>query len=139
MIEYNYQKEDFTLEHGHDIQFWLEGLIQQEAHSLGEVSFVFCDDEYLLKINQDFLGHDYYTDIISFDYGLGRQVNGEIYVSIDRVADNAEDLGVEFTNELHRVMAHGILHFLGFKDKSDSEAKEMRKKENEALESRSFI
>ena len=139
MIEYNYQLTDFELEHPEGVSKWLESLIAEHDHRLGELSYVFCDDEYLLKINNDFLNHDFYTDIISFDYKLGKQVNGEIYISIDRVKENAADRGLKFEDELHRVISHGVLHFLGFKDKTELEAEAMRKAEDLALESRNFI
>ena len=139
MIEYNYQITDFKLEHPDGVSKWLKSLIAEHDHRLGELSYVFCDDEYLLKINNDFLNHDFYTDIISFDYKLGKQVNGEIYISIDRVKENAADRGLKFEDELHRVISHGVLHFLGFKDKTELEAEAMRKAEDLALESRNFI
>jgi len=97
------------------------------------VSFIFCDDEYLLDINKRFLNHDYYTDIISFDNTMGTEINGDIFISIERVKDNASEFSVTFVEELHRVIIHGVLHFCGYKDKSDSEEKEMRAKENEKL------
>ena len=139
MIEYNYQITDFKLEHPDGVSKWLKSLIAEHDHRLGELSYVFCDDEYLLKINNDFLNHDFYTDIISFDYKLGKEVNGEIYISIDRVRENASDRDLKFVDELHRVMSHGVLHFLGYKDKTEQEEKDMRRAENLALEARNFI
>ena len=138
MIDFSYQKEGFHIDGTIKLQKWLEDFIRLEGCSLGDVSFVFCDDEYLLQINKEFLDHDYYTDIISFDYRLGNQLNGEIYISVDRVKDNADELGLEFDEEMHRVMAHGILHFIGYKDKTATEQMDMRRKENEVLELRRF-
>ena len=90
-------------------------------------SYVFCDDDYLFDINKEFLDHDTLTDIISFDYSLGKEIHGEIYISVDRVGENAQDFNDRIRDELHRVMIHGILHYCGFKDKTDIEEASMRK------------
>ncbi|MDX2359539.1 MAG: rRNA maturation RNase YbeY [Crocinitomicaceae bacterium] len=111
---------------------WLNELCKQEQNSLGELSLIFCSDEYLLKVNQDYLQHDYYTDVITFDYSEN-DISGDLFISIERVKENAKKEAVEFIDELHRVVAHGTLHLLGYKDKSDGEAVLMRKKEEEAL------
>ena len=132
MINYYYET-DFVLENEGDIENWVYRVVSSEQKSLGEVSFIFCDDEYLLDINKRFLNHDYYTDIISFDNTMGTEINGDIFISIERVKDNASEFSVTFVEELHRVIIHGVLHFCGYKDKSDSEEKEMRAKENEKL------
>ena len=132
MINYYYET-DFVLENEGDIENWVYRVVASEQRSLGEVSFIFCDDEYLLDINKRFLNHDYYTDIISFDSTMGTEINGDIFISIERVKDNASEFSVTFVEELHRVIIHGVLHFCGYKDKSDSEEKEMRAKENEKL------
>ena len=132
MINYYYET-DFVLENEGDIENWVYRVVFSEQKSLGEVSFIFCDDEYLLDINKRFLNHDYYTDIISFDNTMGTEINGDIFISIERVKDNASEFSVTFVEELHRVIIHGVLHFCGYKDKSDSEEKEMRAKENEKL------
>ncbi len=102
----------------------------------GHLSFVFCSDEYLLKINQDFLQHDYYTDIITFDYSEGNKISGDLMISIDRIQDNAKQLNLKFDDELSRVMIHGVLHLLGFGDKTAKEEKEMRRLEYAALSQR---
>ena len=91
---------------------------------------MFCDDNYLHKLNVDFLQHDTLTDIISFDYSVGKELHGDIFISIERVKDNAQDLGVDFETELHRVMIHGILHYCGYKDKSKEDKMVMRQKED---------
>lgn len=118
---------------------WLYNLSCTYGFILKSVSFVFCSDEYLLEINRKFLRHDDYTDIITFDLSEKKgEICGEIYISIPRVKENARNFGVSFYDELHRVMAHGILHLCGFKDKTKQEAKSMRKAENEALMMRNF-
>ncbi len=97
---------------------------------LGEINYIFCDDEYLLKINQDYLQHDYYTDIITFDYVKGKTISAEIFVSLQRISDNASTLSRDYEDELRRVLAHGILHLIGYKDKTKEEEKEMRRMED---------
>ncbi|MCB4236144.1 rRNA maturation RNase YbeY [Kaistella anthropi] len=109
---------------------WLINLITNEGKKAGEINYIFCDDEYLLKVNQDFLQHDYYTDVITFDYVKGKTIAGDIFVSLPRISENAETLSKDFNVELHRVLAHGILHLCGYKDKTDDEVKEMRNKED---------
>ncbi|MFP3596516.1 rRNA maturation RNase YbeY [Chryseobacterium sp. SIMBA_029] len=113
-----------------DYKKWLEDIILSEEKKLGEINYIFCDDEYLLKINQDYLQHDYYTDIITFDYVKGKTISGEIFVSLQRISDNASTLSKNYEEELRRVLAHGILHLSGYKDKSEEEEKEMRRKED---------
>lgn len=113
-----------------DYQKWLEDIILSEGKKLGEISYIFCDDEYLLKINQDYLQHDYYTDIITFDYVKGKTISGEIFVSLQRISDNASTLSKNYEEELRRVLAHGILHLCGYKDKTEEEEKGMRGKED---------
>lgn len=109
---------------------WLEDLILSEGKKLGEINYIFCDDEYLLKINQDYLQHDYYTDIITFDYVKGKTISAEIFVSLQRISDNASTLSRDYEDELRRVLAHGILHLIGYKDKTEEEEKEMRRMED---------
>lgn len=109
---------------------WLEDIILSEEKKLGEINYIFCDDEYLLKVNQDYLQHDYYTDIITFDYVKGKTISGEIFVSLQRISDNASTLSKNYEEELRRVLAHGILHLCGYKDKTEEEEKEMRRKED---------
>lgn len=108
---------------------WLAELITEEGKKLGKINYIFLSDERLLKVNQDFLKHDYYTDIITFDYVKGRTISADIYVSLPRISENAMTLSKDFTSELKRVLAHGILHLCGYKDKTDEEQKEMRNKE----------
>ena len=138
MIDFNFET-DFELKNSSNIQKWISEMIISEGFELGEIIYIFCDDEYLHKLNVEFLDHDTLTDILSFDYCVGKQINGEIYVSVERVADNSKDFKTNFEDELHRVMIHGILHFCGHKDKSDIEEKSMRQKEDDALEKLSNI
>ncbi|CAA7195152.1 rRNA maturation RNase YbeY [Chryseobacterium potabilaquae] len=113
-----------------DYKKWLEDIILSEEKKLGEINYIFCDDEYLLKINQEYLQHDYYTDIITFDYVKGKTISGEIFVSLQRISDNASTLSKEYEEELRRVLAHGILHLSGYKDKTEEEEQVMRSKED---------
>ena len=112
---------------------WIEKIIQSEKKEAGDISFIFCSDHYLLGINKEFLNHDYFTDVITFDYVEGDKISGDIFISIDRVKENAETFNVTFKNELNRVMIHGILHLLGYKDKSVQEKQLMTHKEDEYL------
>ena len=133
MISYNYES-DFTLENEELYSQWLSAVIESENKNEGEINYIFCDDDYLHKINVEYLDHDTLTDIISFDYTVGNELNGDIFVSVERVEDNAKDFNVSFEEELKRVLAHGILHYCGYKDKSDAEAELMRSKEDEKIE-----
>lgn len=117
-----------------DYKNWLEEIILSEEKKLGEINYIFCDDDYLLKINQDYLQHDYYTDIITFDSVKGKTISGEIFVSLQRISDNATTLSKNYEEELKRVLAHGILHLCGYKDKTEVEELEMRRKEDFYLE-----
>lgn len=132
MIEFNFET-DFELKNKSNLQKWISEIIISEGFELGEIVYIFCDDEYLHKLNVEFLGHDTLTDIISFDYRVGKQINGEIYISVERVIDNSKDFDTNFEEELHRVMIHGIFHFCGYKDKSDTDERSMRNKENDSL------
>lgn len=129
MISFNYETE-FSLENEQQISNWISSVISEEEFREGEINYIFCDDDYLLKLNLEFLNHDTLTDIISFDYTVGKEINGDVYISIERVRDNANDFNVEFNDELNRVMVHGALHYCGYKDKSEDEEKVMRLKEN---------
>ncbi len=108
---------------------WIEELIRNEGKKPGEITYILCDDEYLLKVNQDYLQHDYYTDVITFDYVKGKTISGDIFVSLQRIKDNAETLSADVERELKRVLAHGVLHLCGYKDKTIEDAKKMREKE----------
>lgn len=132
MISFNYES-DFILEQEDVYASWIETIIESENKILGEISYIFCDDDYLHNINMQYLNHDTLTDIISFDYTEGDIISGDIFISIERVKDNASDFDVSFNEELKRVLAHGVLHYCGYKDKSDAEALLMRSKEEEKI------
>ncbi|MDA0177944.1 rRNA maturation RNase YbeY [Mesoflavibacter profundi] len=132
MISFNYET-DFKLPNEDVLSKWISSIITLHNCKEDEISYVFCDDDYLHKLNVQFLNHDTLTDIISFDYSVGKNLQGDIFISVERVEDNAKDLGLTFKEELHRVIIHGILHYCGFKDKTESDAKQMRLKEDEAL------
>ena len=128
-----YSENSFELADASAYENWLKEVILSEERKTGEISFIFCDDEYLLKINQDYLDHDTYTDIISFDNSVGNILNGDIFISTERVAENAEFFNVVFSEELKRVLVHGILHFVGYRDKTSEEKELMRLKEEEKM------
>ncbi|MCZ8196562.1 MAG: rRNA maturation RNase YbeY [Flavobacterium sp.] len=130
MISFNYETE-FQLENETQFSDWISRVILSENKKEGDINYIFCDDEYILEINKQYLDHDYYTDIISFDYSVGNELNGDIFVSIDRVKDNAIDFNATFDDELKRVIIHGILHYCGYKDKSEEDEALMRSKEDE--------
>ena len=135
MISFNYEIE-FSLQDEASVSTWISNLINEEDCREGEINYVFCSDDYLLKINIDFLDHDTLTDIISFDYSVGKELHGDIYISIDRVIDNAKDFDVQFKDELARVMVHGVLHYCGYEDKSEEDVMIMRSKEDYYLSKR---
>ncbi len=137
MIEF-YSETDFKIEDTKALSHWISEIILHENHELGDLTYVFCDDAYLHKLNLQFLNHDTLTDIISFDNSLGKQIHGEIYISVERVKENARTYQVAFLEELHRVIIHGALHFCGYKDKTKKEQETMSCKENEALDLRTF-
>lgn len=133
MLDFNYiEIDDLDLDLS-KTNGWINELVRLENKILGDVSYIFCSDEYLLEMNKEHLNHDYYTDIITFDYCEGDEISGDLFISVDRVRENAQLENVEFLNELHRVMAHGVLHLCGYGDKSSAEELLMRKKEDEAL------
>ena len=114
----------------------LENIILSEGKKPGEINYIFCDDEYLLQVNREYLKHDYYTDVITFDYVKGKTISGDIFVSLPRIFDNAQTLSKDFESEFFRVLAHGLLHLCGYKDKTEEEIAEMRSKEYYYLNNR---
>ena len=126
-ISYSIDKQDV-------LKDWIKKVVQFHQKKLSSIQFIFGSDEYILEINRTYLEHDFYTDIISFDYCEGKLISGDLFISLDRVIDNAKKLELDEPDELHRVIIHGVLHLLGFKDKTEEEATEMRKQENVALE-----
>jgi len=129
MIAFEYLETEEIIEISHQKK-WLKQVISNEDKLVGDITYIFCNDDYLLKKNIQFLHHNTLTDVITFDYCKGNSVSGDIFISIERVKENSEDFKVDFLSELNRVLVHGLLHLLGYKDKTESEANLMRKKEN---------
>lgn len=132
-ITFCVENVEFDLPEKLKIKKWISEVIKKQNKVLGSINYLFTNDENVLKTNIEFLNHDTYTDIITFDYVEGSNISGDIMISIDRVRDNASQFSVPFEQELHRVVIHGVLHLLGQGDKTPDEAKEMRRKEEEAL------
>ncbi len=132
MIDFQYEA-DFKLDNESDYSDWLNRIIVSEGKCLKELTFIFCDDAYLLDINQKYLQHDDYTDIITFDYTDDNLIGGDIFISIARVKENARTYKVEVVEELQRVMAHGVLHLMGYSDKTQKDISIMRSKEEEKI------
>lgn len=124
---------DFSLEDEKKVSNWIKKILREEAKTAGNISYLFCSDDSLLKINRQFLKHDFYTDIITFDYSDKGKIEGEIFISIDRVKENAHTFKQPFKRELLRTIIHGILHLCGYKDKNPSNKKHMREREDKAL------
>lgn len=116
------------------LEQWIEDVAQRHNRILGPITYIFCNDEKILEVNLEFLQHDYFTDIITFDYSRGRRISGDLFISLDTVASNAELVGATFERELHRVIIHGILHLCGINDKGPGEREIMERHEDEALE-----
>ncbi len=130
-ISFNKADANATLANRVALKSFIEKRVKKEGYTIDSLTYVFCSDKYLLKINKDFLSHDYYTDIISFDLSeVPGQLIGEVYISVDRVKDNAKTHGTSLKEELHRVIFHGALHFCGYKDKKPTDAKKMREMED---------
>ncbi|MBP6072251.1 MAG: rRNA maturation RNase YbeY [Flavobacterium sp.] len=132
MISFNYEN-DFNLDNEAEISTWISNVIVSEKKKEGDINYIFCNDDFLLNINQQYLNHDTLTDIISFDYSVGNELHGDIFISTERVAENALDFGVSFSDELLRVLSHGVLHYCGYKDKSEADELLMRNKEDEKI------
>ncbi|MBO5978678.1 MAG: rRNA maturation RNase YbeY [Bacteroidales bacterium] len=133
MIQYHANDIDMPQLDTTLVSRWLKQLAAFHRRKLGDINYIFCSDKKILEVNIEYLGHDYYTDIITFDYDEGLRVSGDLFISLETVASNAEMLGIAYEEELMRVMAHGVLHLCGFKDKSDEDAANMRLREQEAL------
>ncbi|TAI47561.1 rRNA maturation RNase YbeY [Flagellimonas allohymeniacidonis] len=132
MIEFHFES-DFKLDDKTKYSDWVNRVIEGEGFRVGDVSYIFKDDDGLLRINQSYLNHDWYTDIITFDYVQGRVISGDIFISTERVNENAKEYQVDFEEELLRVMAHGLLHLMGFSDKDNDSSVVMREKEDEKI------
>lgn len=135
---FTYHKVKFKLDKVAGIKKWIEAIAKTEKKAIGGINYVFVGDDELLKLNKQYLKHNSYTDIITFDYSEPKEISGDIFISIDRVKDNAKKFKVKFDDELHRVMIHGVLHLCGYKDKTPKDAREMRKKEDFSLGKRAF-
>lgn len=131
-IELFSEKVDFRYENKSPLQDWILDILSKEKHTAHYINIIFCDDDYLLQVNQEYLDHDFFTDIITFQYEQ-EPIEGELFISIDRVVENAKERNLSFGNELHRVIAHGVLHLMGYGDKSEDEISTMRAKEEEHL------
>lgn len=132
-ITYNAENIVFPTIDCDAVSRWIEQVAAKYSKKCGEIGYIFCDDERILEVNRAYLQHDYYTDIITFDYCFGVTISGDIFISIDTVRSNAEQLNVSFDTELHRVIIHGILHLCGIDDKAPGEREIMERCENEAL------
>lgn len=132
-IQFFNEDLDFLPEHQPTLISWISSTVQAFNKELGDINFIFCSDDYLLSINQQYLNHDTLTDIVTFDYCENNTIEGEVFISVDRVQDNAQEFNARFEDELHRVMIHGILHLLGFSDKTEDEKMVMREKEDHFL------
>lgn len=130
MVNYYFEDTAFKLKAKTKIKNWLKLVAESEVYTLGSVSVIFCSDNYILDINQRFLQHDYFTDIITFDYSEGSKISGDLFISVDSVKENSIEYGTDFEDELHRVIVHGILHLIGYDDHTDEDVRIMRSKEN---------
>jgi rRNA maturation RNase YbeY len=133
IISFLQEDVDFGFSHSDQVRAWLQTIVRHEGKKLVALTFIFCTDDYLLSLNQEYLDHDTLTDVITFPYSQPPQVKGDIFISIDRIRENATIYQTTFENELHRVMVHGVLHLCGYSDKTDAEAQLMRESENRAL------
>lgn len=132
MISFFTEDVDYTLKDKLKIKRWIQQTVASESKKTGDINIIFCSDEYLLEVNKQYLNHDYYTDIITFNYNTDK-INGDLFISLDRVADNANQNNVPRETELLRVIIHGVLHLLGYNDKTAKEEKEIRAKEDSCI------
>lgn len=134
MIDFNFEDIEFDLPDKKRLVRWITSVVKDEGRTLGNVSYIFCSDEYLWSMNKEYLNHDYYTDIITFDYVKDNVISGDLFVSYDRIKDNAEKFNVLRETELLRVMIHGVLHLVGYDDITDELEKEIHQREDHYLE-----
>lgn len=137
-VSFHSEQINFSISNESDVANWLREVSASEGKHLTDVTYIFCSDDYLLEMNRQYLSHDYFTDVITFDYSEADDVSGDVFISVDRVSDNAHQVGVSDTDELHRVMVHGLLHLLGYKDKDGLDKVQMTAKEDFYLSLRSF-
>jgi len=138
-IRFFYEEVDFKIKHPTKVRSWITETARKEKKQVSEINYIFCSDQYLLSLNQDYLNHNTFTDIITFDNSEGKELEGEIYISVDRVNENASKFQSAFEDELHRVMIHGVLHLCGYKDKKSGDKTLMRKKEDAYLSLRKLM
>ena len=139
MILYNFQDTKFVFKYKSLNNRWLKMVAESEIRRIGDISIIFCSDNYILEVNRKYLGHDYFTDIITFDYCSGNMLSGDLFISVDSVKENSVEYGTEFEDELNRVIVHGILHLIGYDDHTEEDVKVMREKENYYLDLRKHI
>ncbi|MBO8451768.1 MAG: rRNA maturation RNase YbeY [Bacteroidetes bacterium] len=139
MISYYFEDTDFVFKEKNLNGRWLRMVAESEVKRLGDISIIFCSDNYILDVNQRYLEHDYFTDIITFDYCEGDRLSGDLFISVDSVRENSLEYGTEFKDELNRVIVHGILHLIGYDDHTDEDVMTMREKENYYLDIRSHL
>lgn len=139
MVSYFFEETDFLFKGRVKNNKWLRLVAESEIRKLGDINIIFCSDNYILDINQRFLSHDYFTDIITFDYCEGDKLSGDLFISVDSVKENSIQYGTEFNDELNRVMVHGILHLIGYDDHTKAQQKQMRQKEDYYLSLRDLI
>lgn len=139
MISFYFEDTKFVFKQKTLTRKWLKLVAESEICRIGDISVIFCSDNYILDINQKYLSHDYFTDIITFDYREGDRLSGDLFISVDSVRENSIEFGTEFNDELNRVMVHGLLHIIGYDDHTDSQTKEMRAKENYYLSLRELL
>ena len=139
MISYYFQDTDFKFRDRRKTNEWLKLAAESEIRRMGNISIIFCSDNYVLDINQKYLQHDYFTDIITFDYCEGDRLSGDLFISVDSVRENSVEFGTEFKDELNRVIIHGLLHLVGYDDHTEKDIKLMRSKENYYLSLRELL
>lgn len=139
MISYYFQDTDFKFRDRRKTNEWLKLAAESEIRRVGNISIIFCSDNYVLDINQKYLQHDYFTDIITFDYCEGDRLSGDLFISVDSVRENSVEFGTEFKDELNRVIIHGLLHLVGYDDHTEKDIKLMRSKENYYLSLRELL
>lgn len=139
MVSYHFEDTGFVFKGRARNNSWLRLVAESEIRRLGDINIIFCSDNYILDMNQKYLGHDYFTDIITFDYCQGDVLSGDLFISVDSVRENAKDFGQEFQQELARVMVHGILHLIGYDDHTKTQQKQMRAKEDYYLSLRELV
>lgn len=139
MITYHFEQTKFVFRQKTLTSKWLRLVAESEIRRIGDISIIFCSDNYILDINRRYLGHDYFTDIITFDYCEGDKLSGDLFISVDSVQENSVEYGTEFNDELNRVIVHGILHLIGYDDHTEEDVKVMRSKEDYYLSLREIL